>query len=221
VPGGAEDHDRRREIELRYGKIGDGKKILFVNGVPMGLSTCPADWRCNTPTSSHRRGELADGTYWLRIYDNEQRKVMVVEFDRSFAFTGERGADIMDWLGTTTSASGGAPSARGRRGVAGRRREPGKGGNEAAFSLQRISWPGASEEGVAGERGGPVDRGSAAGEKGTGKTTRCARSRRSFRRRTWCRGAVSAASGGAVVRRVPGAGGVGEVLRYDSRPWRL
>jgi len=29
----------RREIEERYGAIGDGKKILFVNGVPMGLST--------------------------------------------------------------------------------------------------------------------------------------------------------------------------------------
>ena len=90
----------RREIEERYGPIGDGKKILFVNGVPMGL-----------PTLSRRlmlqyddlipidAGELPDGTYWLRFYDNESRKVVVVEFDREYGFTGERGADIMDWLG--------------------------------------------------------------------------------------------------------------------------
>ena len=90
----------RREIEDRYGKIGDGKKILFVNGVPMGLSTLSRRLALQyTDLVPIDAGELADGTYWLRIYDNEQRKVMVVEFDRSFGFTGERGADIMDWLG--------------------------------------------------------------------------------------------------------------------------
>jgi len=36
-------------------------------------------------------GELADGTYWLRIYDNEQRKVMVVEFDREYGSRGNAG----------------------------------------------------------------------------------------------------------------------------------
>ncbi|HEX2719477.1 MAG TPA: hypothetical protein VHM71_00880, partial [Candidatus Deferrimicrobium sp.] len=65
----------RREIEDRYGKIGDGKKILFVNGVPMGLSTLSRrlalQYSDLVPIDA---GELADGTYWLRIYDNEQRK---------------------------------------------------------------------------------------------------------------------------------------------------
>ena len=90
----------RRGIEERYGKIGDGKKILFVNGVPMALSTLSRrlalQYNDLVPIDA---GELSDGTYWLRIYDNEQRKVMVVEFNREYEFTGERGADIMDWLG--------------------------------------------------------------------------------------------------------------------------
>jgi hypothetical protein len=90
----------RREIEERYGKIGDGKKILFVAGVPMALPTLSRrlalQYSDLVPIDA---GELPDGTYWLRFYDNEQRKVMVVEFSREYDFTGERGADIMDWLG--------------------------------------------------------------------------------------------------------------------------
>ena len=90
----------RREIEERYGPIGDGKKILFVNGVPMALSTLSRrlglQYNDLIPIDT---GNLPDDTHWLRFYDNERRMVMVVEFDRSFGFTGERGADIMDWLG--------------------------------------------------------------------------------------------------------------------------
>ncbi len=90
----------RRRIEERYGKIGDGKKILFVDGVPMGLSTLSQRLALRysdlVPIDA---GELPDGTFWLRFYDNEQRKVMVVEFDREYGFTGEQGADVMDWLG--------------------------------------------------------------------------------------------------------------------------
>lgn len=90
----------RREIEERYGPIGDGKKILFVDGVPVALSTLSRrlalQYSDLVPIDA---GTLPDGVHWLRFYDNEQRKVMVVEFDREYAFTGERGADIMDWLG--------------------------------------------------------------------------------------------------------------------------
>jgi hypothetical protein len=90
----------RRRIEERYGKIGDGKKILFVNGLPMALSTLARRLALRysdlVPIDA---GELPDGTYWLRFYDNEQRKVVVVEFDREYGFTGEQGADIVDWLG--------------------------------------------------------------------------------------------------------------------------
>jgi hypothetical protein len=90
----------RRGIEERYGKIGEGRKILFVDGVPMALSTLSRrlalQYSDLVPIDA---GELPDGTFWLRFYDNEQRKVMVVEFDREYAFTGERGADVMDWLG--------------------------------------------------------------------------------------------------------------------------
>lgn len=90
----------RREIEERYGPIGDGKKILFVNGVPMGLSTLSRrlglQYNDLIPIDA---GDLPDDTHWLRFYDNERRMVMVVEFDREYGFTGEHGADIMDWLG--------------------------------------------------------------------------------------------------------------------------
>jgi hypothetical protein len=90
----------RREIEERYGKIGDGRKILFVNGAPVALPTLARRLALQyTDLVPIDAGELPDGTYWLRFYDNEQRKVVAVEFDREYAFTGERGADIMDWLG--------------------------------------------------------------------------------------------------------------------------
>jgi hypothetical protein len=90
----------RRRIEERYGKIGEGRKILFVNGLPVGLSTLSRrlalQYSDLVPIDA---GELPDGTFWLRFYDNDQRKVMVVEFDGTYGFTGEQGADIMDWLG--------------------------------------------------------------------------------------------------------------------------
>ena len=90
----------RREIEERYGKIGEGRKILFVNGAPVALNALSRRLALQyTDLVPIDAGELPDGTYWLRFYDNEQRKVMAVEFDREYAFTGERGADIMDWLG--------------------------------------------------------------------------------------------------------------------------
>jgi hypothetical protein len=90
----------RREIEERYGKIGEGRKILFVNGAPVALNALSRRLALQyTDLVPIDAGELPDGTYWLRFYDNEQRKVMAVEFDRSYTFTGERGADIMDWLG--------------------------------------------------------------------------------------------------------------------------
>jgi hypothetical protein len=44
-------------------------------------------------------GTLPGGRYWVRYYDGEQRKVVVIEFDGEFTFLGENGADIMDWLG--------------------------------------------------------------------------------------------------------------------------
>jgi len=212
----------RREIEDRYGKIGDGKKILFVNGVPMGLSTLSRrlalQYSDLVPIDA---GELADGTYWLRIYDNEQRKVMVVEFDREYGFTESAGRTSWTGSGTTTSASGGAPSARraARSGWAptraGERAE-----NEAAFPLQRVGGSGASEEGSPGECGGPVDRGgTAAREKGTGKTTAV----RSFAAVlppkdvvTGCR--FCCVRGTLLCDECRAREASGEALRYESRP---
>jgi hypothetical protein len=90
----------RREIEARYGPIGEGRKILFVGGTPMALGTLARRLNLQyTDLVPIDAGELPDGTYWLRFYDNEQRKVVAVEFNREYDFTGERGADIMDWLG--------------------------------------------------------------------------------------------------------------------------
>ena len=58
----------RREIEERYGPIGDGKKILFVNGVPMGFATLSRrlalQYNDLVPIDA---GDLADGTHWLRF----------------------------------------------------------------------------------------------------------------------------------------------------------
>jgi len=131
----------RREIEERYGKIGDGKKILFVNGVPMGLSTLSRrlalQYSDLVPIDA---GELADGTYWLRIYDNEQRKVMVVEFDGSTGSRGTRGGHH----GLARGRLLPHPVARllpgGGRGVAGRRREPGKGRKMSGISPSARWW---------------------------------------------------------------------------------
>lgn len=90
----------RRNIEERYGKIGTGGKVLFIGGVPMGLSKLSRKLMLHyedlIPIDA---GVLADGRYWIRYYEGEQRKVMVLEFDRDLEIVGETGADIMDWLG--------------------------------------------------------------------------------------------------------------------------
>lgn len=90
----------RRTIEERYGKIGTGGKVLFVGGVPMGLSKLSRKLMMHyedlIPIDA---GALGEERYWIRYYEGEQRKVLVLEFDREFEIVGETGADIMDWLG--------------------------------------------------------------------------------------------------------------------------
>ena len=44
-------------------------------------------------------GALPEDRYWIRFYEGEQRKVLVIEFNGEFDIVGENGADIMDWLG--------------------------------------------------------------------------------------------------------------------------
>ena len=90
----------RRGIEERYGKIGTGAKVLFLGGLPMGLSQVSRKlmlaYEDLIPIDA---GRLDEGRHWIRYYEGEQRKVIVIEFDRDFAIVGEAGADIMDWLG--------------------------------------------------------------------------------------------------------------------------
>jgi hypothetical protein len=90
----------RRNIEERYGKIGTGGKLLFLDGVPMSLSKLSRklmmQYEDVIPIDA---GTLEGGRYWIRYYEGEQRKVVVIEFDREFEIVGESGADIMDWLG--------------------------------------------------------------------------------------------------------------------------
>lgn len=90
----------RKRIEERYGPIGTGAKVLFIRGVPVGLHALSRKLALSSPDLIPiDGGKLADGTFWIRYYDGDQRKVLVLEFDEGFAFTGESGADIMDWLG--------------------------------------------------------------------------------------------------------------------------
>ncbi len=90
----------RRKIEERYGKIGTGGKILFVGGLPMGLSTVSRRLALrHSDLIPIDAGTLPDRTFWIRFYDGDMRKVLVIEFNDRFEFTGESGADIMDWLG--------------------------------------------------------------------------------------------------------------------------
>ncbi len=90
----------RRTIEERYGPIGTGAKLLFLQGVPMGLIKISRKlallYDDLVPIDA---GTLPSGCHWIRFYEGEQRKVMVLEFDGEFNFVGETGADIMDWIG--------------------------------------------------------------------------------------------------------------------------
>jgi len=90
----------RRRIEERYGKIGTGGKILFVGGIPRGLDALSRKLMLHyedlIPIDA---GTLAEGRHWIRYYEGEQRKVLVIEFTPEFDIVGEAGADIMDWLG--------------------------------------------------------------------------------------------------------------------------
>jgi hypothetical protein len=90
----------RRTIEERYGPIGTGNKVLFLQGVPMSLKKVSRklmmQYEDLIPIDG---GTLPDGCCWIRYYEGEQRKVLVIEFTREFDIVGENGADIMDWLG--------------------------------------------------------------------------------------------------------------------------
>ncbi len=90
----------RRTIEERYGPVGTGVKVLFLGGLPTGLRKIARRlgllYEDMIPIDA---GTLADGHRWIRFYEGEQRKVVAFEFDDEFRITGEKGADIMDWLG--------------------------------------------------------------------------------------------------------------------------
>ena len=90
----------RRMIEERYGPIGTGGKILFLQGVPMGLRKIARKlallYEDLVPIDA---GTLPDERHWIRFYEGEQRKVIVLEFDGELRILGENGADIMDWIG--------------------------------------------------------------------------------------------------------------------------
>src|SRR4030066_1511732 len=90
----------RRTIEERYGPIGTGNKVLFLQGVPMSLRKVSRklmlEYEDLIPIDG---GVLPDRRYWIRFYEGEQRKVVVIEFNGEFDIVGENGADIMDWLG--------------------------------------------------------------------------------------------------------------------------
>lgn len=90
----------RREIEERYGPIGTGAKLLFLCGVPMGLKKIARKLGMShddlVPIDA---GDLPGGVRWIRFYEGEQRKVVVLEFDGEFRTVVEKGADIMDWIG--------------------------------------------------------------------------------------------------------------------------
>lgn len=90
----------RRTIEERFGPVGSGAKVLFLKGVPMSLARLARKMALSyadlVPIDA---GTLAGGVRWIRFYEGEQRKVIVIEFDEEFNFKGEHGADIMDWLG--------------------------------------------------------------------------------------------------------------------------
>ncbi len=90
----------RRAIEERYGPIGTGAKLLFLQGVPMGLKKISRKlalpYEDLVPIDA---GTLPSGAHWIRYYEGEQRKVIVLEFDGEFNFVGETGADLMDWIG--------------------------------------------------------------------------------------------------------------------------
>lgn len=90
----------RKAIEERYGPIGSGAKILFLKGVPVGLASVSRKLMMSfadlVPIDG---GTLGGGSHWVRYYDGEQRKVIVIEFDEELDLVRESGADIMDWIG--------------------------------------------------------------------------------------------------------------------------
>lgn len=90
----------RRSMEQRYGPIGTGRKVLFLQGVPMGLGKIARKlalaYQDLVPIDA---GTLPDVRHWIRFYEGEQRKVIVLEFDGEFNLLAESGADIRDWIG--------------------------------------------------------------------------------------------------------------------------
>jgi hypothetical protein len=90
----------RRTIEERYGQIGTGGKVLFLQGVPMGLAKIARKLALlHDDLVPIDAGTLPNERRWIRFYEGEQRKVIALEFDEEYNILGEAGADIMDWIG--------------------------------------------------------------------------------------------------------------------------
>ena len=90
----------RRTIEERYGPIGTGGKVLFLQGVPMGLRKIARKlallYEDLVPIDA---GTLPSDRHWIRFYDREDRRYVVFEFDGDFDLLEEHRADSLAWEG--------------------------------------------------------------------------------------------------------------------------
>jgi hypothetical protein len=96
IPG----RDRQR-MEARFGAIGEGLTELTIRGTRYDLyqllKLVGMDHADVRPIDAHH-GDGPD-RFVIRYFDLEERMIVAYEFDAEFAYVGEQGAHIDEWMG--------------------------------------------------------------------------------------------------------------------------
>jgi len=90
----------RALIEKTYGKLGTGAEAIFIRNQVVLADEVLAQMGIlfeGTPTIDC--GTLAPNRHYVRFYDNEDRHIVVIEFDNDLQLLVEHHSHLAEWIG--------------------------------------------------------------------------------------------------------------------------
>jgi len=86
--------------ERTYGKLGSGAEAIFIhNRVVLANEALSQMGILFEDTSTIDCGTLAPNRHYVRFYDNEDRHVVVIEFDDDLQVLVEYHSHLAEWIG--------------------------------------------------------------------------------------------------------------------------
>ncbi len=86
--------------ERTYGKLGSGAEAIFIhNRVVLANEALAQMGILFEDTATIDCGTLAPNRHYVRFYDNEDRHVIVVEFDDNLQMLVEYHSHLAEWIG--------------------------------------------------------------------------------------------------------------------------